>query len=447
MAAGWPVWNSIMVITAICFLWMARPPLTRTGAASLATTATSGFHSSPSVEFHKAQSLIPLPASFTLKMKHAVRLLSFLVPLVAFTACGPRKQAAAPPPADVDVVIVQSADVPLYTEWIGTLDGYVNAKIRVQVTGYLMAQDYKEGAPIKKGDLLFRIDPRPFQAALDQARGQLAQAEAQFDKTELDVERYTPLAKEKAISQEELVDAEHASLVAKAAVASAKAAVETAELNLEFTKITSPIDGIAGIARAQIGDLVGPASGELTAVSTVDPIKVYFTFTEASYMDYMNRYSDDTKRAKHERDLELELILANGTVYPHKGKFYFADRQVDVRTGALRVAGLIPNPARVLRPGQFARARARTQITAGALAGPPPAPMEFQGHHQVAVVDAANKVSIRSVKVSDRIGNLWIVEEGLKPGEQVIVEGTQKAKAGTVVVPKPYVPRALAKKE
>lgn len=379
-------------------------------------------------------------------MKNTVRLLSLLVPLVAFTACGPKKQAAAPPP-DVDVVTVQPADVPLYTEWIGTLDGYVNAQIRAQVTGYLMAQDYREGGQVKKGDLLFHIDPRPFQAALDQARGQLAQAEAQFDKTELDVKRYTPLAKEKAISQEELVDAEHASLVAKAAVASAKAAVETAELNLEFTKITSPIDGIAGIARAQIGDLVGPASGELTAVSTVDPIKVYFTFTEASYMDYMNRYADDTKRAEHERDLELELILANGMVYPHKGKFYFADRQVDVRTGALRVAGLIPNPGRVLRPGQFARVRARTQTRAGALAVPQRAVMELQGNYQVAVVDAANKVSIRSVKVSDRIGNMWIVEEGLKPGEQVIAEGTQKAKAGTVVVPKPYVQRPLAKKE
>ena len=380
-------------------------------------------------------------------MKNTVRLLSLLVPLVAFTGCGPKKQAATPPPPDVDVVTVQSADVPLYTEWIGTLDGYVNAQIRAQVTGYLMAQDYKEGAQVKQGDLLFHIDPRPFQAALDQARGQLDQAEAQFDKTELDVERYTPLAKVKAISQEELVDAEHASLVAKAAVASAKAAVETAELNLEFTKITSPIDGIAGMARAQIGDLVGPASGELTAVSTVDPIKVYFTFTEASYMDYMNRYADDTQRAEHERDLELELILANGTVYPHKGKFYFADRQVDVRTGALRVAGLIPNPDHVLRPGQFARVRARTQIRSGALAVPQRAVMELQGNSQVAVVDAANKVSIRSVKVSDRIGNMWIVEEGLKPGEQVIVEGTQKAKAGTVVVPKPYVPRALAKKE
>ena len=320
------------------------------------------------------------------------------------------------------MVTVQPADVPLYQEWIGTLDGFVNAKIRAQVTGYLMAQDYKEGAQMKKGDLMFQIDPRPFQAAVDQAKAQLAQAEAQFDKTELDVKRYTPLAKEKAISQEELDDAVHASMEAKAAVASANAAVETAELNLEFTKITSPIDGIAGIAQAQIGDLVGPASGELTAVSTVDPIKVYFTITEASYMDYVNRYSDETEWAEHERDLELELILANGTVYPHKGKFYFADRQVDVRTGALRVAGLIPNPGRLLRPGQFARVRARTQIRAGALAVPQRAVIELQGNYQVGVVDAANKVSIRSVKVGDRIGNLWIVEEGLKPGEQVVID-------------------------
>ena len=380
-------------------------------------------------------------------MKNTIRLLSLLVPLVALTACAPKKQASAPQPPEVDVVIIRPADAPLYNEWIGTLDGYVNAKIRAQVTGYLKAQDYKEGASVKRGDLMFQIDPRPFQAALDQARGQLAQAEAQFDKTELDVKRYTPLASEKAISQEELVDAEHASLVTRAAVASAKAGVETAELNLEFTKISSPIDGIAGMAQAQIGDLVGPASGELTAVSTVDPIKVYFTITEASYMDYMDNYSDDTRRAEHERDLELELILANGTVYPHKGKFYFADRQVDVRTGALRVAGLIPNPGRVLRPGQFARVRARTQIRTGALAVPQRAVMELQGNYQVALVGAANKVSIRSVKVSDRIGNMWIVEEGLKPGEQVIVEGTQKARAGTVVVPKPYVPRTLAKKE
>ena len=366
---------------------------------------------------------------------------------MALTACGPKKQAEAPPPPEVGVVTVQPTDVPLYQEWIGTLDGFVNAKIRAQVTGYLMAQDYQEGAQMKKGDLMFQIDPRPFQAAVDKARAQLAQAEAQFDKAELDVKRYTPLAKEKAISQEELDDAVHASMEAKAAVASANAAVETAELNLEFTKITSPIDGIAGMAQAQIGDLVGPASGELTTVSTVDPIKVYFTVTEASYMDYMNRYSDEAKRAEYERHLELELILGDGTVYPRKGKFYFADRQVDVRTGALRVAGLFPNPGRVLRPGQYARVRAMTQIKTGVLLVPQRAVMELQGNYQVAVVDAANKVSIRSVKVGDRIGNMWIVEEGLKPGEQVIVEGTQKARAGTVVVPKPYMPRALAKKE
>src|SRR6266478_4706295 len=325
-------------------------------------------------------------------MKITIRLLSLLVPVLALTACGPKKQASAPPPPEVDVVTIQPADAPLYNEWIGTLDGYVNAKIRAQVTGYLKAQDYKEGAPIKKGDLLFQIDPRPFQAALDQARGQLAQTEAQFDKTDLDVKRYTPLAREKAISQEELDDAEHARLAAKAAVASAKAAVETAELNLEFTKITSPIDGIAGIAQAQIGDLVGPASGELTAVSTVDPIKVYFTVTEASYMDYMNRYSDEAKRAEYEQHLELELILGDGTVYPRKGRFYFADRQVDVRTGALRVAGLFPNPGRVLRPGQYARVRAMTQLRTGVLSVPQPAVMELQGNYQVAVVDAENKV-------------------------------------------------------
>ncbi len=384
-----------------------------------------------------------IPQSFAnTSMKNTVRLLSLLVPLVGLTACGPKKQAAPPAP-EVDVVTVQPADVPLYQEWIGTLDGFVNAKIRAQVTGYLMAQDYQEGAQMKKGDLMFQIDPRPFQAAVDKARAQLAQAEAQFDKAELDVKRYTPLAKEKAISQEELDDAVHASMEAKAAVASANAAVETAELNLEFTKITSPIDGIAGMAQAQIGDLVGPASGELTTVSTVDPIKVYFTVTEASYMDYMNRYSDEAKRAEYERHLELELILGDGTVYPRKGTFYFADRQVDVRTGALRVAGLFPNPGRVLRPGQYARVRAMTQLRTGVLSVPQPAVMELQGNYQVAVVDAENKVSIRPVKVGDLFGNMWIIVEGLKPGERVIVEGTQKAQEGSVVAPKPYVAPVL----
>ncbi|MDB6015965.1 MAG: efflux transporter, family, subunit [Pedosphaera sp.] len=383
-----------------------------------------------------------------MKIRNTIRLISLLVPLLALPACSPKKQAASPPPPEVEVVAVQPTDVPLYQEWIGTLDGFVNAQIRAQVTGYLMTQDYKEGAQAKKGDLLFQIDPRPFQAALDQANGQLAQAEAQLDKAELDVERYTPLAKQKAISQEELVDAEHSGMVAKATVASAKATVETAALNLEFTKIASPIDGIAGMARAQIGDLVGPASGELTTVSTFDPIKVYFTVTESYYMDYMNRYADEAKRAEYDRGLELELVMGDGTVYPHKGKFYFADRQVDVRTGALRVAGLIPNPGRVLRPGQFARVRAITRTRNGVLSVPQRAVMELQGNYQLAVVDAENKVSIRPVKVGDRFGNMWIIEDGLKAGEQVIVEGTQKARQGTVVAPKPYAPAAaLAKKD
>src|SRR6266700_6794627 len=328
----------------------------------------------------------PSPIRWERAGERVTSILTIVAAMVFLAGCK-KEPPAAPRPPTVEILEVHPQDVPIYHEWIGTLDGLVNAQIRAQVAGYLLKQNYREGDMVKKGDLLFEIDPRPFQAALDQAKGLLAQAEAQQDKTALDVKRFTPLAKVNAISQEELDDAIHANLAAKAGVLSAKATVEQAELNLGFTKITSPIDGIAGIARAQIGDLVGPASGELTAVSTVDPIKVYFTFTEASYMDYMDRYADDTKRAEHERDLELELILANGTVYPHKGKFYFADRQVDVRTGALRVAGLIPNPGRVLRPGQFARVRARTQIRTGALAVPQRAVMELQGNYEVAVVD------------------------------------------------------------
>ena len=239
----------------------------------------------------------------------------------------------------VEVAPVTQADVPIYHEWIGVLDGLVNAQIRAQVTGYLITQDYREGDPIKKGDLLFQIDPRPFQAALDQAKGLLAQAEARSGKTELDVKRYAPLVKDKAISQEEYDDAVQADLEAKAAVVSAKAQVEQAQLNLGFTRITSPIDGIASIAKAQIGDLVGPASGELTTVSTIDPIKAYYNVTEQAYINFTKLFSTETDRIERLKQLEIELILTDGTVYPLKGQIYAADRQIGPTTGALRVGG------------------------------------------------------------------------------------------------------------
>jgi membrane fusion protein (multidrug efflux system) len=333
------------------------------------------------------------------------------------------------------VAAVLEADVPIYHEWIGVLDGLVNAHIRAQVAGYLVSQNYKEGDPIKKGDLLFEIDPRPFQAAFDQAKGQLAQAEAKLGKTELDVKRYAPLVKDKAISQEEYDDSVQANLEAQAAVVAAKAQVEQAQLNLGFTRIVSPIDGIASIANGQIGDLVGPTTGELTTVSTVDPIKAYYNVTEQAYINFTKRFATEGDRYARLGQLEIELVLADGAVYPLKGKIYAADRQISPTTGALRVAALFPNPNAALRPGEFGRIRVKFDLASGALLVPQKAVTELQGGYQVAVVEADNKIHIQPVRVGERSGSLWIIQEGLKPGQRIVVEGIQKVREGTVVNP------------
>src|SRR5205823_6680606 len=316
--------------------------------------------------------------------------------VLCFAGCKPKAQITTPPPA-VEVVDVKGQDVPIYHDWIGTLEGLVNAQIRAQVTGYLLTQNYREGDPVKKGDLLFQIDQRPFQAALGQAKGQLAQAEAQLGKTELDVKRFTPLAKLNAISQQELDDAVQANLAAKAAVASARAAVEQGQLNLEFTGILSPIEGIAGIARAQIGDLVGPATGELTTVSTIDPIKLYYSVTEQAYINFTRLFSDPEARTERTRQLELQLIFADGSIYPREGRIYAVDRQINPSTGALRIEALFPNPERALRPGQFGRVRVKFDTKKDALLVPQRAVSELQGSYQVVVVDNQNKAHIRPV--------------------------------------------------
>ena len=325
------------------------------------------------------------------------------------------------------------ADVPIYHDWIGVLDGLVNAQIRAQVTGYLLTQNYREGDPIKKGDLLFEIDPRPFKAALDQAKGQLAQAEAKLTKTELDVKRYGPLVQTKAISQQEYDDAVQANLEAKAAVVSASAQVEQAQLNLEFTRITSPIEGIASIARAQIGDLVGPSSGELTTVSTINPIKAYFNVTEQAYINFTKLFATEADRYNRLRQLEIELILTDGTVYAHKGQIYATDRTIGLTTGALRVEALFPNPDQALRPGEFARVRIKFDLKRDTLLVPQRAVAELQGNFQVAVVEPDNKIHIQPVRVGERSGNLCIIEEGLRPNQLVVVEGIQKVREGMVV--------------
>ena len=369
-------------------------------------------------------------------------------------AMRPKHVSGAQPGAlpDVEVVQVEQKDVPIFGEWIGTLDGFTNADVRAQVTGYLLRQGYQEGAFVKKGQLLFEIDPRPFQAALDQAQGQLAQATAQLanaeavqGRTELDVNRYTPLAREQAASQQDLDNSIQNNLAAKASVATAKAqiksaaaAVETCKINLDFTRLVAPIDGIAGQAQLQVGALVNPSSGPVTSVSTVDPIKVYFTVSESEYLDWNRRFPTAATLEAANKRVRLELILADGSTYPHEGTFYFADRQVNVGTGAIRLAALFPNPGNMLRPGGYGRVRTAVRIQKDALVVPQRAVSELQGGYQVAAVDGENKVSIRTVTVGDRVGTQWIIADGLKPGDRVVAEGVQKVRPGMQVKPRPF---------
>lgn len=365
----------------------------------------------------------------------AGKLAAIVVVLLFFSGCKQKTPAAAPPPPVVKITSVTQSDVPVYHEWVGTLDGLVNAKIRAQVSGYLVSQSFREGQPIKKGDPLFEIDPRPFKAALDQANGLLAQAEARLGKTELDVKRYGPLVKDKAISQQEFDDAFQANLEAKAAVLSAKALVEQAELNLGFTRILSPIDGIASIATGQIGDLVGPGTGELTTVSTVDPIKAYYNVTEQAYLNFTKLFSRENDRRERLKELEISLVFGDGTVYPHPGTNYASDRQIGPTTGALKLEALFPNPEYSLRPGQFVRVRIKFDLKRGALLVPQPAVSELQGTYQVAIVGAGNTIHLQPVRVGEKSGSLWIIEEGLKPGDRIVAEGLQKIREGVVVNP------------
>lgn len=418
-----------------------------------------------------------------------------LVVIVA-AVLGRRKKPAPTPPAplQVDVVRVQQQDVPIYSEWIGTTDGMVNADIRAQVSGYLLRKTYTEGAFVKQGQLLFEIDPRPLQAVLNQAKGdlarveslveqaitqlaqadaqlgqansQLAQAEANQRQTQLNVNKYGPLLEQKAVTQQDFDNADQANaatkaqvdvaksqikaaaaavgtaksaiVAAKAQVQSSQAAVKTAELNLGFTKIFSPINGIVGIALAQVGDLVNATSGILTTISTVDPIKVYFTMSEQEYLAYVKRNPTPADLTAAQKQLELQLFLADGTTYPHSGKFYIADRQVDPKTGAIRMAGVFPNSENVLRPGQYGRVRAATSTQASALLIPQRAVSQLQGMIRVAVVGTDNKVTIRTITPGPAVGQMLIVQDGLKPGETIMVDGTQKVTTGATVAPRPF---------
>jgi membrane fusion protein (multidrug efflux system) len=355
--------------------------------------------------------------------------------------CG-KGPVQAPPPQDVQVVAVEQRDVPVVDEWVGTLDGSVNAQVRAQVEGYLVKQDYKEGSAVRQADPLFEIDPRPFEAALAQAEGALAQAQAQLGKTELDVQRFTPLAQDKAISQEELDDAVQARLAAQAQVASARAAADQARLNLSFTHIVAPVDGIAGLIRAQIGDLVGPSTGVLTTVSKVDPIKAIFPISEQAYLGFRGR---EPGAPAFPAGTKFDLVLSDGSTYPRKGEFFAIDNQVDGNTGTLRVVSLFPNPDGLLRPGQYAKVRAVVGVEKGALLVPQRALSELQGGYQVAVVDSGNRAHIVTVKAGVQVGALMVVESGLQPGDRVVADGVQKIRDGAEVNPIPFVAAEAAR--
>ena len=357
------------------------------------------------------------------------RILPVIISFLFFAGCMPKPPPLGPPV--VHVVDVVQQDVPIYAQWTGTLDGNINAEIRAMVSGYLIRQNYEDGKFVKAGDVLFEIDPRPFQAILDQAKAQLT-------KTGLDVKRLTPLAAQNAISQQDLDNAIQAN-------AAAKAQVDAAEINLGFTKITSPIDGIASIAVPGLGDLVSPNSGVMTTVSQLDPIKANFIVGEQDYLSRIKKYLDGEKLPPHGLPkMELELILANGMTYPQKGAVVAADRQLDPRTGSIRLTGTFPNPDFLLRPGQFARIRAAVDVQKGALLVPQRAVTQLQGSYQIAVVGSDNKVTIRDVDVGEQVGTMWIIKKGLSLGDKVIAEGVQKVKDGMVVTVQPFAPAGAA---
>ncbi|MDE3136026.1 MAG: efflux RND transporter periplasmic adaptor subunit [Acidobacteriota bacterium] len=354
--------------------------------------------------------------------------------LVFATGCQRRAAAQERRPAPVvEVVTAVQQDVPVYGEWVGTLEGYVTAQIQPHVSGYLIRQDYREGSFVQKDQVLFEIDPRPFQATLDQARAQLAAAQAQLGKTKLDVNRDIPEAKAKAIPQSQLDNDTQSMLAARAAVQAGQAAVENAELDLGYTKVRSLIAGIAGIAEVQVGNLVGPPT-VLTAVSQVDPIKVYFPVNEQEYLRMARGRKGPNGLGGFGQS--LQLTLADGSVYPYRGRILFSAREVNQQTGTIRLVGSFPNPRNLLRPGQYARIRALTETVKNAMLVPQSAMIELQGSYQVAVVGADNRVHITPVEVGPTMGKLWVVTSGLTPGARVVSEGTQSVRDSEVVNPK-----------
>ncbi len=363
------------------------------------------------------------------------RRLCLSLAVAASAACGKKKEAPPPPPPTVEVAPVTQKDVAVYQEWIGTLDGNVNAEIRPQIEGYVLDRVYSEGGLVKQGETLFEIDPREFQAQYDQAKGNVSQYEASLANAKTTVARYTPLAKEKAISQQELDDAVTRERTSSANLESAKAALERARLNLAWSKVTSPIHGIAGTAKSQVGDLVNRQT-VMTTVSQVDPIRVYFNPSEQEYLAWVGKYGPVEKSLKGNPDAgKLQLILADGSVFPHRGKPILVGREVDVKTGTIQLAGLFPNPGDVLRPGQYGKVRVAVDTRKGAILVPQRAVSELQGSYQVAVVGPDNKATIKVVKLGPTEGTMYVIDEGLKAGDRVVVEGIQRVRSGMTVVP------------
>jgi membrane fusion protein, multidrug efflux system len=376
-------------------------------------------------------------------MKRVVLVCAVLI-CAALVACSRKPAQTAPPPPEVLVTTVQPRDVPRVLERVATLDGFINANINAQVQGYIVSRDYQEGSVEKKGDLLFQIDPRPFEAGLAQAKGTLAKDQANQVKADADKKRAIDLFNKKVISDQERDTAVAAADSTTANVEADEAAVKQAEINLGYTKITAPIDGVVGFANNQVGDLVGPSTGPLTTMSQIDPIKAVVTAGEGPFTDFVSRHPDATERNAYIKSLDFELILGNGEVYPQKGKFYALDRNLDTKTGSIRYYVTFPNPGNILRPGQFGKVRFVADMKKGAMVVPQEAVTELQGSYQVAVVDQNNKVSIRPVKMGERIGALWEVTDGLKPGDKVVVEGVQKAREGSTVTVKEWTPPADA---
>jgi len=377
-------------------------------------------------------------------MKRLCVFAALLIVVAVSCSCSRKKTQVPANAPEVLVTTVTPKDVPRILERVATLDGFINANINAQVQGYIVSRDYQEGSLVKKGDLLFQIDPRPFEAALAQAKATLAKDQANLAKADADEKRARDLFDKKVISDQERDTAVAAAGSSRANVQADEAAVEQAELNLGYTKITAPIDGIAGFANAQVGDLVSPTSGLLTTVSQIDPIKALVTAGEGPFTDFISRHPDPKERDAYVRSLEFQLILGNGTVYPHKGTFYALDRNLDLRTGSIRYQVIFPNPGNNLRPGQFGKVRFVADTKKNALIVPQEAVSELQGSYQVVVVDQDNKAHIRPVKMGERIGAMWEVTEGLKPGERVVVQGLQKAREGAQVTVNDWTPPADA---